>query len=460
MSKRKILIIDDEPEMGWIFSRVLEDFNCEVHVAKTGEEGITRIQKDLPDLVFLDVKLPKMDGIETLSQIRTTHKDLLVIMLTAYETVKTAVEAMKLGAYDYLTKPIPNDRLKIIIEHALQTRSLSLEVGLLKAELQKEWNIDSIVGNCLGMQEVINSVRKVAGYDVTVLIRGESGTGKELVARAIHYASPRANKPFVAVDCATLPEALVESELFGYEKGAFTGADYPKLGRFEMANEGTIFMDEIGNMSPHIQVKLLRVLQEREIEHLGGKKPIKVNARVIAATNVDLENAIRQGKFRDDLYHRLNVFSIFLPPLRERGDDVVILSKYFLQKFNKEFDKDIKGVSKKVMELFKTYQWPGNARELENTIKSAIIMADDEIELSHLPNTIRNQSETAASPHLTGSLKEMVKNVTGKVEKEAIVKALKEAHWNKRKAARKLSIDYKTLYNKINEYDIATEDKG
>jgi DNA-binding NtrC family response regulator len=374
--------------------------------------------------------------------------------------VKTAVEAMKLGAYDYLTKPVPNDRLKIIIEHALQTRSLSLEVGLLKAELQKEWNIDSIVGNCLGMQEVINSVRKVAGYDITVLIRGESGTGKELVARAIHYASPRANKPFVAVDCATLPEALVESELFGYEKGAFTGADYPKLGRFEMANEGTIFLDEIGNMSPHIQVKLLRVLQEREIEHLGGKKPVKVNVRVIAATNVDLEGAIQHGRFRDDLYHRLNVFTIFLPPLRERGDDVVILSKYFLQKFNKEFDKDIKGISKKVMELFKTYQWPGNARELENTIKSAIIMADDEIELSHLPSTIRNQGETVVSPPLTGSLKEMVKHVTAKVEKDAIVKALKESHWNKRKAARKLSIDYKTLYNKINEYDIATEDKG
>jgi len=335
-TRGKILVIDDEPDLGWIFSRILSDDGYKVSSSQTGKDGLAKVREFMPDLVFLDLKLPDKDGIDVLKAIKSIDPGILVIMITGYETIETAVAAVKLGAYDYVPKPIPNERLKIIVDKALETQSLSRKVDLLtKGGLA----INEIIGQSPAMEKVFKSIKGVASHDISVIARGESGTGKELVARAIHALSRRKNKSFVPIDCATLPEALVESELFGYEKGAFTGANGLKTGKFEQANGGTIFLDEIGNLTTHIQVKLLRVLQEREIERLGGSKgPIKIDVRIIAATNRDLEEAVRKDEFRYDLYHRLNVFEILLPPLQERGDDIIFLSQYFLDKFNKVMD--------------------------------------------------------------------------------------------------------------------------
>jgi transcriptional regulator with PAS, ATPase and Fis domain len=290
-------------------------------------------------------------------------------------------------------------------------------------------------------------------------LRGESGTGKELVARAIHQASPRSNKPFVAVDCATLPETLVESELFGYERGAFTGAQNNKLGKFEMAHEGTIFLDEIGNLNPQSQIKLLRVLQERAIDRLGGKKLVKVDVRVVAATNINLEKALRDGHFREDLYHRLNVFSLVLPPLREREGDIIYLSKHFFDKYNKEFSKSIRSIAQGTLKLLNAYHWPGNVRELENVIKSAIILADEELQPRHLPPAMQ-QKVSSSESGLKHSLRNVARDASHKAEQAMIQQALKESNWNKKKASRLLGVDYKTLYNKMKAYGINFSPNG
>ncbi|MCG2675775.1 sigma-54 dependent transcriptional regulator, partial [bacterium] len=303
MAQEKILVVDDEPETGWLFSKILGEEGYKVLAARTGQEGITKIKEELPDLVFLDIRLPGMDGIEVLKEIRRFDNSLLVIMLTGYESVRTAVAAMKLGAYDYLSKPIDNEKIKILIKNALKTKRLAKEVGDLRKEIGKRFALERIIGNSPQMEKVFDLVKRVATHDVTVLLCGASGTGKELIAQAIHYASSRSNRPFIAIDCATLPETLVESELFGYERGAFTGAEARKLGKFELVQGGSLFLDEIGNLTPDTQVKLLRALQERKIERLGGKRPINVDVRLIAATNVDLEKAMEKGLFREDLYH-------------------------------------------------------------------------------------------------------------------------------------------------------------
>jgi len=327
-------------------------------------------------------------------------------------------------------------------------------VGDLRQEVRKKFALERIIGNSPQMGKVFDLVRRVATHDVTVLLRGPSGSGKELIAQAIHYASNRSSGPFVAIDCATLPETLVESELFGYEKGAFTGAEARKLGKFELAEGGTLFLDEIGNLPPNTQVKLLRALQEKKIERLGGKRPIRVNVRVITATNVNLEKAIEAGRFREDLYHRLNVFPIHLPPLKDREGDVLLLAKYFLAEFNKELRKKVKKISEETIELLVKYRWPGNVRELENTIKSAILLAEDTILPQHLPQKIQAVKDEVRLRELKGSLKEVSKKATQRIEKELITKVLKEVHWNKSKASRLLNVDYKTLYNKIKEYGI------
>jgi len=308
LAREKILVIDDEPDIGWLFSKILSEEGYKVLISLNGEEGISKIKKEKPDLVFLDLKLPGMDGIEILKEIRTFDKDLLIIVLTAYETVKTAVEAMKLGAYDYLSKPVNIERIKTTIKNAIRTQTLIKDANHLKKTTGKI-DFDRIVGNSPQIKEVLDLVKKVAPHDITVLLRGASGTGKELIARATHNRSNRSDKPFVVIDCAILPDTLVESEIFGHEKGAFTGASERKLGKFELAQEGTVFLDEIGNLTPQVQVKLLRAIQEREIERLGGEKPIKVDVRLIAATNMNLEKDISAGRFREDLYYRLNVFS-------------------------------------------------------------------------------------------------------------------------------------------------------
>ncbi len=473
----KILVVDDEPEIGWLFGRVLGDDGYHVLTAETGEEALAKIEKERPDLIFLDVKLAGQDGIAVLRSIQKSRSKRLVIMLTGHAEVSTAVEAMKLGAYDYLIKPLPSDRLKIIVKHALQTVDSSREISGLNREASKRWSWDRFIGASPQMEKVFELVRKVATHDVTVLLRGESGTGKELVARAVHAESHRAGRPFIPLDCATLPEALVESEIFGYEKGAFTGALDRKPGRFERADNGTLFLDEIGNLAPHVQMKLLRVLQEGEVERLGGKQAISVDVRLIAATNMDLEELGRLGDFRDDLFHRLNVFVIWLPPLREREGDLELLTKFFLEKFNRELDRSVLGISDEAMALLHRYDWPGNVRELQNTIKSAVILAGDSILPEHLPARLmiadgdgQTQSETCNTSKRNGDFiagrpgarigglkTASIKQVAIKAERELILETLWNCHWNKAQTARQLGVDYKTLYNKIKAYRITRD---
>lgn len=452
MIKEKILIIDDEPDIGWLFSKILGEEGYQVSTALSGQEGISIIKKERPDLVFLDIRLPGIDGIETLKEIRKFNTELLVIILTAYETVKTAVEAMKLGAYDYLSKPVDNERIKIIIKNALKTRNLTREVIHLRQRIMEKYDFNAIIGDSPQMQKVLDMIKTVAAHEITVLLQGRSGTGKELVARAIHYGSKRAEKPFVVIDCSILPETLVESEIFGYEKGAFTGAYERKKGKFELANQGTVFLDEIGNLTTSVQIKLLRVLQEREIERLGGKRPIKVDVRLIAAANTNLERAIKHGRFREDLFYRLNVFPIQLPPLRDREGDVLLLAGYFLKHFDQEFKKKKTKISPEAMELLVGYHWPGNVRELRNVIESAVLLSDGIIFPQHLSEKI--QSVLGESVKMEGSLKEVTRQARQRAEKKLILKVLKDVNWNRSKASKILKVDYKTLYNKMKEYNI------
>ncbi len=462
LTGNKILVIDDENEIGWIFSKILGDAGYNIISTTSGKEGLKKLISFTPDLIFLDLKLPDENGIDILKKIKEIDSEIMVIMITAFETIHDAVAAMKLGAYDYIPKPIPNDRLKIIVDQAIEKKHLSKKVDLLTRDINA---LDEIVGQSPAIQKVFKLIQNVAQHDISVILRGESGTGKELVARAIHSLSKRKDKFFVPVDCATLPDTLVESELFGYEKGAFTGADSLKIGRFEMANEGTIFLDEIGNLAMHIQIKLLRVLQEGTVERLGGRKTKKLDVRIISATNKNLEEALETGEFRDDLYHRLNVFEITLPPLRERGDDLIILSQYFLNKFNNEYNKHVEGFSDEVMEIFRTYSWPGNVRELGNTIRASIILAKDKIMVNNLPARIRLNLEIHKNKIIPDinikekldvmTLKSIKKNVVQNMEKQIIEQVLSDVNWNKTKASKILDIDYKSLYNKIKQYNIA-----
>jgi DNA-binding NtrC family response regulator len=468
LSKGRILVIDDEPQIGWIFSKILGDAGYEVISSRSGEDGLNKVQKFKPDLVFLDQKLPGKEGIHILKDIKKISPDIIVIMITAYETIQTAVAAMKYGAYDYVPKPIPNERLKIIVDKVLETQSLSKQVKLLTEGNQA---CSSIIGQSQPMRDFLKLVRNVASHDISVIFRGESGTGKELAARALHSLSKRKNKPFVPVDCATLPETLVESELFGYDKGAFTGADTLKIGKFEQAHGGTIFLDEIGNLTTHIQVKLLRVLQEKSIERLGGQKTINIDVRIISATNIDLEEAVKKGAFREDLYHRLHVFEIVIPPLRQRQDDIILLAQYFLDRFTRELGKNIRGFSQEVFEIFREYHWPGNVRELENIVKSAVILAKDIILPAHLSFHIhRNMKsnigkDSQAIRKVSGhredfenmSLKAAKKVLVEEVEEYLIKKVLEETNWNKRKTAQILEIDYKSLFTKIKKMGIKRE---
>jgi len=455
--KETILLVDDDPEMLWVLSKILSEEGYRVITADGGKEALTKVEEEEPDLVILDMVMPEMDGIQTLKKAKKIDKNLLIIILTAYGSIKSAVKAIKLGAYDYLTRPIDNERLKIVIKNALKAQSLSKEVTSLQEQLAEKFKFNNIIGNSSQMQKVYELVKRAAPYDITVLLQGETGTGKELIARAIHWNSSRANKPFVPIDCAALPESLVESEIFGYEKGAFTGADRRKLGKIELAEGGTLFLDEVGNLTPAIQVKLLRALEERKIEHLGGKKPIEVNIRIIAATNLDLRESTKKGLFREDLYHRLSVFPIFLPPLRERKGDVLLLAKHFLQEFTQKFNKEVKAFSAEAIKGLLKYQWPGNVRELKNTIESALLLADDTILPEHLFLNMQKMNDELGVIELQKgvSLNETSKRITHKVERELIIQALKKTHWNKRKTARILDIDYKTLYNKIKKYSIS-----
>jgi len=376
-NNKTLLIVDDEPNIRRVLTAVFEKAGYRVLTAENGRKALDVVSSE-PDVnvMICDLIMPDLNGVEVLKSAKEINPQLSVVMITAHGTIKTAVDAMKLGAFDYITKPFDMDEIKLVVKNAAERSELLEENIHLKQELKSRYSFEGIIGSSSKMQEVFKIVERVANSNATVLIRGESGTGKELIARAIHYNSPRAARPFIAVSCAALPETLLESELFGYEKGAFTGAVGQKAGRFELAHQGTLFLDEVPEISPPVQVKLLRVLQEREFERVGGTKTIKVDVRLIAATNRDLEQLVAEGHFRPDLYYRLQVIQVFLPPLRERTEDIPLLVQHFIEKYNKENGKFVKGVTDETMELLMKYRWPGNVRELENVIERGVVLAD------------------------------------------------------------------------------------
>jgi DNA-binding NtrC family response regulator len=383
---RRVLIVDDEKNMRWVLGQALEGEGFEVDQASDGKEALAAVAERIPDVMVLDHRMPAPDGMEVLRRIRAGGHRFPIIMLTAHGNVAQAVEAMKAGASEYLTKPFDLDELKLAIEKAMRMSDLAAEVERLREELDREYDIEGIVAADTAMIDILDQVRRVAPTSATVMIYGESGTGKELVARALHALSERASGPFISVSAGALPETLLESELFGYEKGAFTGAVTAKPGRFEMANGGTLFLDEIGDITPNVQVKLLRVLQERQFERLGATRSIEVDVRVVAATNRDLQQLIAEGTFREDLFYRLAVVPVQLPPLRQRSSDIPLLVAHFLEKYKAGSKK----ISQEAMEALLTYQWPGNIRELENTIERIVILSQaDEIGLMELPLEVR-----------------------------------------------------------------------
>ncbi len=447
--KARILVVDDEESHRVMLRAVLQDTGYEVAEAADGPEAVRAVEQEPFDLILLDVRMATMDGIEALNEIRKISPFLPVLMMTAYASVKTAVEALKAGAFDYLTKPLDIDELKILVEKALEHYHLREENLALKERLGSRFDFSRIIGKSPKMKVLFDLVAQVAPTDATVLILGESGTGKELVANAIHHHSPRSSQPFIKVACAALPETLLESELFGHERGAFTGAIARREGRFQSAHRGTIFLDEVGEMSPATQAKLLRVLQEKEFEPLGSPRTIKVDVRVLAATNKDLEKEVKEGRFREDLYYRLNVVPVLLPPLRERKEDIPELAIHFLALYREKNQKDIKEISGKALDLLVRYDWPGNIRELENCLERAVIMARGEvIAPADLPSPIQalssDKQEWGAYFPSGISLQEM--------EKALILKTLEDTGGNRSRAAEILGINRRTLQIKLKEY--------
>lgn len=423
----------------------------EVKSATNGEACLKIIRESPIDLVLLDIQMPGIDGIETLRRIREEVPRIPVVMMSAHGTIEKAVQSMKLGAYDFITKPFASDRLLVTINNALMNSSLKREVDELKMELRDRYQFENIIGQSGVMQEVFKAMEKVIDSNVTVLIQGESGTGKELIARAIHYHNKqRCNNPFVAVNCTALPESLLESELFGHEKGSFTGATGRRIGKFEMANGGTVFLDEIGLMTPATQAKVLRVLQEREFERVGGNELVKVDTRVISATNKDLEETVKKGEFREDLYYRISVFPIKLPPLRDRKEDIPILAAHFLTKYAEQEGKEIESISPDALELLMAYHWPGNVRELENAIERAVVLANSpDILAKDLPTSVRSLGEKKIY-EADNTLSSWIE----KLEEEALRQALLECEGNISQTAKKLGIGRATIYRKAKKYGL------
>ncbi|MGO8839144.1 MAG: sigma-54-dependent transcriptional regulator [Limisphaerales bacterium] len=473
----KLLLIDDEEDVRYSFQRIFDSPDIELATAASGEEGLKVIPKFKPDLVLMDVRMGGLNGLETLRRIRQSDPKLLVILMTAYGTTQTAIEAMKLGAYDYLLKPFDVPKLKQIVGNALKAARDMKQVVSYQPLLESEDYELGIVGRSEPMQQVFKLIGQVAASDATALITGESGTGKELAARAIYHHSHRNRQPFLAVNCAAIPEQLLESELFGHERGAFTGATMQRIGKFEQCNKGTIFLDEIGDMTPATQTKILRVLQSGTFERVGGNQPIQVDARVIAATNKPLEAAVAAKQFREDLFYRLNVVRIHIAPLRERREDIPLLVNYFLEKIAREQHHPPKSVAASVIKTLEKYHWPGNVRELENALRRAHVMAkSDAILQGDLPPEISGQGGSGAPPlsaavgeatatdaaALARQLFEWARRdpklkVIPAVERELVIQALKETNNNQVHAARLLGITRATLRKRIEKFGIQRE---
>jgi len=464
MNKARILVVDDEEIVLKSCRKILEGGGHQVSTVLSGHEALDLLEKDPFDIVITDMKMPGIDGIELLTRVREKYPDLAVIMITGYSTVQSAVQAMKLGAFDYIPKPFTPDEVLIVVERALEKKSLIFENIYLRKELEAKYGFDNIIGNSPKMQVVYRLIRKVAPTDSTVLIRGESGTGKELIARAIHFNSPRNRKPFVPVDCGVLAQELLESELFGHVKGSFTGAIVTKPGMFEVADGGSIFLDEIGDTSPNFQSKLLRVLQEREFTPVGGVKPKKVDLRFIVATNKDLERLVEDKQLREDLFYRLNVISITIPPLRERKDDIPLLAYHFLTKYTREINKNIRSISVDAMNMLTGYSWPGNVRQLENVIERAIVLAEkDIITTEQLPFAVTAEIAHPETPipkdstQLKQIKKRMRESAVGSIEKSFLLDALIRNDWNITKSAKDVGMQRSNFQALMRKYNIKIE---
>ncbi len=456
-----ILVIEDKESMLQMLRQTLEAEGYQVITARDGAEGIRNLANEKINLVLTDLKLPKKDGFEVLKAAKDENPLLPVIVMTAYGTIETAVKAVKQGAYDFLTKPFDTEHLLLLIKRAIDANRLAAENILLKEEFAERLGLPKIIGKSVQMQEITAKIQKVAPTNATVLIHGESGTGKELFARAIHYLSPRKDAPFWAINSAAIPRELLESELFGYERGAFTGAEARKLGKLELADKGTVFLDEIGDMDLALQAKLLRVLQEQTIERVGGSRLIKIDVRIIAATNKDIEKAVRNGAFREDLFYRLNVFPIRIPPLRERKEDIPLLAAYFLQKYAAEVRKGPLAISDEAMEILAKLPWKGNVRELENVIERAVIYAEGGVIRPEDLGVSESSIIDALAEHvpMDGPLHSVAEAAIRVAESRRIRQVLKQTGGNKSRAAEILQVSYKTLLTKIKDYRLEEKEE-
>lgn len=460
--KPRILVVDDEESIREFLDIMLRKEGYEVTCVEDGQKAIDTLKKKSFDLLISDLQMPNVTGIELLKHCRETYPDLLFMMITAFGTAESAVEAMKMGAYDYITKPFKIDEVRINIANALRSRNLEVENRVLRKELQKEYSFQNLVGNSEAMHKIFELIRKVSDSPTNVLVTGESGTGKEMVAKAIHYNSPLKDRPFVSVNCGAIPENLVESELFGHKKGSFTGAISDKDGLFEVADGGTLFLDEIGELPLSSQVRILRAIQEKTVRRVGGTEDIKVEVRIIAATNRDLEFMVQQGTFRQDLYYRLNVINIRTPALRERRDDIPLLASHFLQKYSERFNKAIQTISKEAMDLLRKYDFPGNVRELENIIERTVAL---ESGATVLPESLPQFVNTASGRKMVSSDGIEItddgidlQKVLDQLEKELLVKAIHQANGVKKRAAKLLGITFRSMRYRVEKFSLGKVD--
>src|SRR5574341_1516061 len=453
--KVKLLIIDDDPKVSWALTEGLSS-NFEILSARDGQEGLEMASSQRPELILLDIKMPKMSGLEVLEKIKSLDFQLDVIMLSGHGDTQNVVESMRKGASEFINKPFDIKEVEIHLQNALEKHRLKREVTTLRKELSEKNDKELLLGDSAIMTQIRSIIEQIADSDLTVLIRGESGTGKEIVARKIHALSARPNEPFIKVNCAAIPRDLLEAELFGYDKGAFTGAHKNKPGRFETANKGTIFLDEIGDMPWELQSKLLQVLEQHEFMRVGGIQPIKVDVRIICATNRNLEKALENQTIRDDLYYRLNEITIHLPPLRERRMDIPLLIDHFLNKYDQIYSKEVRNLSARSMKILQEYHWPGNVRQLENLIKQIVVREDEGVipeilKMSAVP--VEEEGVAGASKDKPFSLKRRISETVAREEKRLIAEVLNKTNWNRRKAAEILEISYRSLLYKIKEYN-------